>query len=471
METDSPLGVVEADPRLHDLQDRLDDLGFAQATVDQLEATLASPHALDSASAPLTVIFRQLTCDLEAYAHGRMADQPPAAASAANQKTTIQGQIYAVLQAEGYPHRTAMSSGPAFLDRVDERILALDFLLGEVQAAKMIALAKHKAQQQQRTPAGSGNVASQLMGASATPQQQQANKKKRGGEPTSDSVDPDALAQDMKRLKSGQEASTVPMEDVPMESDVADDAASQELSDELHLLAHTLQVVLNQTTIDKQQAAAAGGTTQHQQQQLNGVTALRLLRSRIDSWLGASPVHAAAAKLAPLFQASEFSAKQLAVLADVYRTFSGDYSLRIRVLRKRLEVTLQSFMWGGKGKTCADQLARLAAAKLATFPPAALVDEYELWAATPQVLSIARMTSREYALRSSIKRVIIGRVPDRGGRVDTNTRIESEWGMPAFTKRTTTAEGAPTGGGHSHRGNRGGGGGGGGGHKGRGRGR
>lgn len=417
-------------PSLHDLLDKLDDLGFPTAVVDAMDDIIEDAHALDTADAQLARIFLQLIGDLEAYAHGRASVAPDAAIT----RDGLHHYIFTHLQEEECPHTTILSRGPSCLNDRDARILALDFLLSEVQAAKMIALAQYKQRQ----------AATAAAAASATPMDTTGNQKKRGGDDTSESEN--------KRLKGDTSA---PMDTA--ESEGEDESAA--LSRELHLLAHTLQVVLSQSSL-AQSASSSGG-------RVSGVTALQLVRAHLSGWLAESPAHAACTTSSPIFSPSEFSAKQLAVLADVHRTFSSDYSLRISVMRKRLEVTLQSFMWGGKGRTRADELTRLAASKLATFPTRSLVGEYDLWCATSSATHIARLTSREYALRSSVKRVIIGPVPDRGGRVDTNTRIEAEYGMPAFTKRVDDAHG-----GHAHRG-RGGGGGGGhrGGRGGRGRGR
>lgn len=292
----------------------------------------------------------------------------------------------------------------------------------------MLALAQHKKQQMEQAAQAASAAASSA-----------GNAKKRGGAGADDSSDSSKRARGSHESASAASAASAAMEDVAAPSSAHGE--SGELSYELRLLAHALHVVLPGQT--------------------DGPAALRLLRARLQSWLGESPLHQQVTAAPPLFQQEDFSPKQLAVLRDIHATFTGDYTLRVRVLRKRLEVTLQSFMWGGKGVALEEELSRLAAAKLATFPSGAHVDLYELWAATHTVLHIARMTSREYAQQSSIKRVIIGAVPDRGGRVDTNTRLGSDYEMPAFQARTASSGGG--GGGHSGgHGGRGGGGGGGG---------
>jgi uncharacterized membrane protein YgcG len=228
---------------------------------------------------------------------------------------------------------------------------------------------------------------------------------------------------------------------------------ARELADELRLLSHTIQLPL---------PTAGNGA-------VSGALVLRNVRMQLETWLAGAPSRPATVCLPPLFSQSSFNPRQLSVLRDMFSTFVSDYTLRISVLRKRLEVTLQSFMWGGKGATVVDELTRLATSKLATFPRRAQVDFYELWAATPVVLHIARLTSREYAQRSAIKRVIIGQVPDRGGRVDQSSRLEADYDMPSFTARRAEAA-SGGGGGRGGGGQRGGHGGRGGGRGGKGRG-
>lgn len=426
------------DPRIHDLMDKLDDLGFPVAVSDGIAAALDEDGAASlAAGGALAKVLQPLLSDLEAFAHGTLRTP----------RTDLAQELVEVLRRESFPHSSLLSQGVAFLSTLDGRILALDFLLSEVQAAKMLALTRHKQklQQQQQASGAQGLLSSAGAGSQPAGSPQPAGgkavaAKKRGG----DGADADSHKRARGSQESAAAASASAMEDVPAADSASSD--SEECSYEMRLLAHTLQVVLNQAAVK----AAAGGA----EVALNGATALRLLRTRLQAWLAESPVHQQAAALPPLFRRSDFSSQQLAVLADIHRTFQSDYTLRVHMLRKRLEVTLQSFMWGGKGKLHEDDLARLAATKLASFPTGSQVDEYELWASTPTVLHISRMTSREYAQRSSIKRVIIGKVPDRGGRVDTNTRLGNDYEMPAFAKRSTS-----TGSDGSH--HRGGGGGGG----------
>lgn len=450
------------DPRIHDLMDKLDDLGFPVAVSDGIAEALNEGAAAMATGGALAKVVQPLLSDLEAFAHGTLRTPGKDLAQ----------ELLDVLRREGFPHSSLLAQGVSFLSTLDGRILALDFLLSEVQAAKMLALARHK--QKQLQASGTQGLATTLSttaaaaggaGSAASPQPAGSPQsaaaggkgvaaKKRGG----DGPDADSHKRARGSQESAAAASASAMEDVPA-ADSASSSDSSEISYEIRLLAHTLQVVINQAAI-KAAAGKANAT-------LNGATALRLLRTRLQAWLAESPVHQQAAALHPLFRRTDFSSQQLAVVADIHRTFQSDYTLRVHMMRKRLEVTLQSFMWGGKGRQHEDELARLAATKLASFPAGSQVDEYELWAATPTVLHISRMTSREYAQRSSIKRVIIGQVPDRGGRVDTNTRLGNDYEMPAFAKRSTST-GSDSG--SHHRGGGGGGrrGGGGGGGRGRG---
>jgi len=429
------------DARVHELMDKMDDLGFAPAQVDGVADALQAQgdaKAVWDEQALLGRIFAQLLGDLAAFLHGQL--RAP--------QGDLQAEIFAALQSEGFPFVSMLTAGPAaLLGSFEGRVLALDFLLSQTQAARMLAQVRTNQCLQQAAQAAAASKATTTskkrgIAGESEPVSESA-KRARGTEHSLDAV----------AVASGSDS----MEDV--QGDASDDA--RELADELRLLSHTLQLRLPS-------GSDAG----------NGAVALRHLRTGLEGWLSASPLRPAAVCLPPLFTLSSFSGLQLSVLRDIYATFSSDYTLRVSVLRKRLEVTLQSFMWGGKGASAADDLTRLATSKLATFPKRANVDWYELWAATPAVLHIARLTSREYAQRSAIKRVIIGQVPDRGGRVDQSSRLQPDYDMPAFTARREGGHGGGHGGGGGggHRGGggggggRGGGGGGGGHHGGGGRG-
>lgn len=99
------------------------------------------------------------------------------------------------------------------------------------------------------------------------------------------------------------------------------------------------------------------------------------------------------------------------------------------------------------------ELGTLIRNKLAEFPTKPDIDFYELYTATPALLSIIKQTSASYSKQSAIKRVIIGKVPDRGGRTEEH-RVPVE--MPAWAARQESGGSGHGYGGRGGRGGRGG---------------
>ncbi|KAL4419219.1 hypothetical protein ABPG77_010661 [Micractinium sp. CCAP 211/92] len=165
----------------------------------------------------------------------------------------------------------------------------------------------------------------------------------------------------------------------------------------------------------------------------------------------------------PLLPAGSLSKAQLAQLGDVDAALRSEYALRRRMLIERVNVTLQSFLWSPRLEqkgTKAEAAAVVEAARraMAAEPAVAVQDVFS--ATLADLLSILeKATSGETGIHASVKGVLIGKVPDRGGRPEGRKR---EADMPAWTARKVTQGGGGRGGRHHHgRGGRGGRGGGG----------
>jgi len=498
-------------------QDQLEDLGWSPSEVEELSAELGADQPKDGGpSDPLASgkilarMFDSLMEDLHIFAYGT-DHSIEADAEAKENAEKRRERIWKTLVDEGFAYSSLLAKGPSFLFSRHGRSVALHFIASEVECAKMIAWRRHHQQSKDETDAP--RVASSAASSTdAGKPAKQASKKKRGGLDDEDATMVDAGAEHAsKRARNSPEhegSSMAPspssegdgtMEDVLPASGVSYSSVDEELSFEIHMLAHTLKVVLDSSAVkDMLDASKAGSqsvaamdsvatpamhtplitdpssSAASSAMTLSAASALNLLRSRLESWLNESVERREIATMPPLFQPDQFNPVQLSVLRDVYETLKEDYSLRVRVLRKRIEVTLQSFVWGGKTKSNPQieaELTRQVSRRMKEFPRTSQVDFYELFSATPLVTHITRMTSREYSLQSKVKLVVIGSVPDRGGRVDASTRMEKEFGMPAFTRRVSSegsgSSGSGGGGrGGSRGGGRGGGGGGGGSHRG-----
>ena len=145
---------------------------------------------------------------------------------------------------------------------------------------------------------------------------------------------------------------------------------------------------------------------------------------------------------------------QEARLAEIDVALRAEYSLRRRMLTERAKVTLQSFTWSTRleeegAAGAAGTLRDAALAQMQADPQVALADVAQ--ATLGEVLAVTeRATSG--GLPTRVKDVLIGSVPDRGGRTEGRSRAAD---MPAWSVRTVSGRGAGKRGG----GGRGGGGG------------
>eukprot|EP01133_Synstelium_polycarpum_P016153 gene16153-19221_t len=113
----------------------------------------------------------------------------------------------------------------------------------------------------------------------------------------------------------------------------------------------------------------------------------------------------------PFFKNTVFSPEEKKTMEELSETLYNDYSRRSEVLCKRLDVTVESLMWSEKAESKLDEINR------------------DLICTHKDILHIIK-TSLSSKSTSLIKQIIVGNVPDRGGR--TNDRRTA---MPSFHKR------------------------------------
>ncbi|XP_018336058.1 protein FAM98B isoform X2 [Agrilus planipennis] len=139
-------------------------------------------------------------------------------------------------------------------------------------------------------------------------------------------------------------------------------------------------------------------------------------------------------------------------LNDVHKELQEDYTIRRETLLKRLDCTVQSFQWSDKTKGKEELFEDVYEKKRKILKSEPDVDISDLLAARDD-LAVIEKTSNSTVRKntqSAISKVIIGKVPDRGGRTSEQAPPPPE--MPSWQQRTA---GPPPGG----RGGRGGGGG------------
>ncbi|XP_060101967.1 LOW QUALITY PROTEIN: protein FAM98B-like [Heteronotia binoei] len=105
-------------------------------------------------------------------------------------------------------------------------------------------------------------------------------------------------------------------------------------------------------------------------------------------------------------------------LEKINEALCSEYECRRRMLMKRLDVTIQSFGWSDKAKVKTDDIARIYQPKRYGLAPKSTISLAHLLAAREDFSKITRTSSgitREKTV-CAINRVLMGRVPDRGGR-------------------------------------------------------
>ncbi|XP_044269345.1 protein FAM98A isoform X1 [Tribolium madens] len=144
----------------------------------------------------------------------------------------------------------------------------------------------------------------------------------------------------------------------------------------------------------------------------------------------------------PAFQGT-LSDKQWETLNGVQKDLNNEYKIRREMLLTRLDVTIQSFQWSDKTKGKDELFEKVYTEKrkrLKTEPEVELAD---LLAARDDIAIIEKTSSSSVRknTKSSLNKVIIGQVPDRGGRTSEQAPPPPE--MPSWQQRTP----GPSGGG------------------------
>uniref|UniRef100_A0A2C9LAT8 Protein FAM98A n=1 Tax=Biomphalaria glabrata TaxID=6526 RepID=A0A2C9LAT8_BIOGL len=150
------------------------------------------------------------------------------------------------------------------------------------------------------------------------------------------------------------------------------------------------------------------------------------------------------------------SDQQWAQILEINAYLSEEYRLRREMLLKRLDVTIQSFNWSEKAKNNENKIAEVYQPIRKMLIAKNDVTLAHILAARDDLTRLQKTSSGEARERTkcAINKILIGKVPDRGGRAWELEPPPPE--MPAFTKRDAGSQGSARGG---REGGRGGGGG------------
>ncbi|XP_021931473.1 protein FAM98A-like isoform X2 [Zootermopsis nevadensis] len=119
----------------------------------------------------------------------------------------------------------------------------------------------------------------------------------------------------------------------------------------------------------------------------------------------------------PLF-VGVLSDKQWHQLSELQKELQDEYCMRQEMLIKRLDVTIQSFQWSERVKNQEDQIAALFMTRRKSMCALPDIHLSDLLAAREDLAIIEKTSSASVRknTQSAVNKVIIGRVPDRGGR-------------------------------------------------------
>ena len=120
-----------------------------------------------------------------------------------------------------------------------------------------------------------------------------------------------------------------------------------------------------------------------------------------------------------LLKRSAQTPEDMTILADISQAMRLDYDVRRAMLLKRLDVTIQSFLWSDKVVGQEDDLLNAIDPLIEQLKEARpAINPKKIFEATPSLREEQEIRVTEASLSSSVKGVIIGSVPDRGGRAN-----------------------------------------------------
>ncbi|KAM4012978.1 protein FAM98B [Anomaloglossus baeobatrachus] len=131
----------------------------------------------------------------------------------------------------------------------------------------------------------------------------------------------------------------------------------------------------------------------------------------------------------------DLNAQQLEHLEKINAALCKEYECRRRMLIKRLDVTVQSFGWSDRAKAKMDEIAKVYQPIRYSLSPKSGISVPHLLAARRDLSRIVRTSSGSVREKMvcPVNKILMGRVPDRGGRPSEIEPPPPE--MPPWKKR------------------------------------
>ena len=146
------------------------------------------------------------------------------------------------------------------------------------------------------------------------------------------------------------------------------------------------------------------------------INLMKLVRQEITN-IKSNPLNNASNQ--SLIDRSLFNTKEKEICQEIMNDLNIEYRMRRRMMLQRLDVTLQSFMWSKKAIGIENEI--IAVLKPLVSQLHALkfdINEEMLFQATSSLTDVQCSSVSATRSKAAIKDVLIGTVPDRGGRVD-----------------------------------------------------
>lgn len=136
----------------------------------------------------------------------------------------------------------------------------------------------------------------------------------------------------------------------------------------------------------------------------------------------------------PIFD-GKLSQNQWEMLEEIQAELNDEYSLRRKMLLTRLDATVQSFTWSDRIKAREGEVAGMYGRLREVLTVKPCVGIPDLLAAREDAAIVEKVSSVKTRAhtKTSLNKVLIGAVPDRGGRTDTMHAPPPE--MPSWAQR------------------------------------
>jgi hypothetical protein len=199
----------------------------------------------------------------------------------------------------------------------------------------------------------------------------------------------------------------------------------------------------------------------------NELDIIHAVRDKVSEKVSALPagVLQAPPRVLPNIEQAQLTSAQILTLQGINEAFMADFLLRRQMLMKRLDVTIQSFLWGEKAQGKEGEVVAAIQAQrrhLSEQPTQYFVEDCLQAPVSLLHEHSKRVTDTgSKSKKNLVKTVIIGHIPDRGGRANEMRPKKSDLGFGGgFGGRGGGGRGGGGGGGGGGRGGGGGGGGG-----------